>query len=185
MLPPPQGGNLPRAALPPEDKRIQAEEEEELFNYKEEKCVKEAKERVKKKVDKRVRDKMEKPLEEKLFKYKKEEQQAEEEKEAEPWTNFNSMAPSPSHSRSSHTLRSFQEYQSEDTKTSTVLQGVVNCLSNISNQMLMLSERLARMEAGPGSMGHCARLRTPLFRAAPFYKIRNSGRTPLFRAPPC
>jgi hypothetical protein len=59
------------------------------------------------------------------------------------------MAPPPSHSRSSRAGRSFQEDQPEDAQPSPVLQGVVDCLMSISNQMLRMSERSGKKGGWP------------------------------------
>jgi hypothetical protein len=104
-----------------------------------------------------ARDEIKKRIKEneKLFMYKEEEKRRiQDEEEEEPWTNFNSMAPPPRHSRSSCARRRFQENQPEDAQPSPVLQGMVNCLTSISCLMLRISGVLARMEAGPGSTEH-------------------------------
>jgi hypothetical protein len=82
-------------------------------------------------LDQQLKDEMEKRLKEK----------------EELWTN--STTTPPGHSRSSPTRRRFQEYEPEDNQPSPVLQGVVNCLRSISNQMLRMSGRSGKNGGWP------------------------------------
>ena len=89
--------------------------------------------------EKQLENEMEKRLEEKqkLFKYKEEKKKRIQCKKEEWWTGSHSMTPPPCYSRSSRTRSSSRECQPGDAQPDPVLQGVVDCLTSISNQILL------------------------------------------------
>jgi hypothetical protein len=92
--------------------------------------------------EKQLENEMEKRLEEKqkLFKYKEEKKKRIQNKKEEWWTGSRSMTLPPCYSRLSRTRHSFRKCQPGDAQPDPVLQGVVDCLTSISNQMLRMSE---------------------------------------------